>query len=68
MILVKRGPKKSSAQKTEFSGGKIVFWLELVLVALSKFYDTHQNYEILSKSLVPTGQYRQHPWGDASFR
>jgi hypothetical protein len=27
-----------------------------MFIALSKFYATHRNYEILSKSLVPIGQ------------
>jgi hypothetical protein len=28
-----------------------------IFIALPKFYSTHRNYEILSKSLVPTAQF-----------
>jgi hypothetical protein len=34
MTLVKSAPKKSFAQKTDFFGLKIVFWLKLFLGAL----------------------------------
>jgi hypothetical protein len=57
MTSVKSAPEKSLAQKTDFlrKNGFFINRSE-IFTALPKFYATRQNYEILSKSLVPSIQ------------
>jgi hypothetical protein len=47
---VKNGRNRSKFRKTEFLNRSQIF------IALPKFYTLHRNYEILSKSLVPSEQ------------
>ncbi len=48
---------RSIFRKTVFIN---IFW---IFIALPKFYATHRNYEILSKSLVPIEQVGHPPPG-----
>ena len=44
-------PQKKIMSRSFLNSGTLI-----VIIALPKFYATHRNYEILSKSLVPIGQ------------